>query len=274
MVGPRGVAHTCIWFYTLILYTSHVVRIITRTVFASAISVLELAGRLRSGLSAHGAARPALIHQHSDSPSTGGRADRRLPECRDGSWQMHVLVACGRGTWDGGSIPCVLALPGANAMVNALAFPFCSTLCSTGESVRRGRDSPMTHEVHARASRDARVAARLEERRRVAASTISRPERKALCQFVFERFANRALVARAKNVPAKTHPVCTFRPRCTMRAQLFCLLGWQSLAHGGPWARARRRGPPCGPGFAKGGRARHCPAATASHLLPCCDRQP
>jgi hypothetical protein len=148
-----------------------------------------------------------------------------------------------------------------------------------GSRSGRGRDSPMTHEVHARASRDARVAARLEERRRVAASTISRPERKALCQFVNSNVLGSCqscflVVARAKNVPAKTPPVCTFRPRCTMRAQLFCLLGWQSLAHGGPWARARRRGPPCGPGFAKGGRARHCPAATASHLLPCCDRQP
>jgi len=115
---------------------------------------------------------------------------------------MHVLVACGRGTWDGGSIPCVLALPGANAMVNALAFPFCSTLCSKGESVRaRARDSPMTHEVHARASRDARVAARLEERRRVAASTISRPERKALFQFVNSNVLGSCQSSpRAKNV--------------------------------------------------------------------------
>ena len=122
---------------------------------------------------------PALIHQHSDSPSTGGRADRRILSNR-----LESARPRGRGTcWDGGSIPCVLALPGANAMANALAFPFCSTLCSTGESVRaraRTPPLPMTHEVHARASRDARVAARLEERRRVLLA-LSRDLRGKLC---------------------------------------------------------------------------------------------
>jgi hypothetical protein len=100
---------------------------------ASAISVLELAGRLRSGLSAHGAARPALIHQHSDSPSTDGRADRRLPEMADAR-------PCRLWPWDLGRWEYSLRFgtPGANAMVDALAFPFCSTLCSTQGS-RSGR---------------------------------------------------------------------------------------------------------------------------------------
>ena len=269
MVGPRGVAHTLAFGSTLIL---HVV-----DNYSDRLRVCDLGSRARRSAPQ----RPFRARRSSpgfDSSAfrfTVNRRTRRSPIARDGSWQMHVLVACGRGTWDGGSIPCVLELPGANAMVNALAFPFCSTLCSKGESVRaRARDSPMTHEVHARASRDARVAARLEERRRVAASTISRPERKALCQFVNSNVLGSCqscfLVAREKR-PCENASVSTFRPRCTMRAQLF--------AHGGPWAHARRRGPPCGPGFAKGGRARACgamlrPAATASHLLPCCDRQP
>lgn len=57
-----------------------------------------------------------------------------------------------------------------------------------GSRSARGRephDQPnMTYEVHARASRDARVAARLEERRRVAASTIRALRGKLSVQFV------------------------------------------------------------------------------------------